>query len=102
MSRWSLAIPNEPWRWRRFDIVHMATGSIIAKASVANGGCSIPLRKAPPFDEPDMIHALIQQSDGITGRVTWLIRRAAEIAIGDAGGRSSGLIRLNSDAHVRS
>jgi hypothetical protein len=30
-----------------------------------------------------MIRALIKQSDGITGRVTWLLGRAAEIAIQD-------------------
>ena len=30
-----------------------------------------------------MIHTLIKHSDGITGRVTWLIGRAAEAAIGD-------------------
>ncbi len=28
-----------------------------------------------------MIRALLMQSDGITGRVTWLLGRAAEIAI---------------------
>ena len=46
-------------------------------------GKLLPLRKASPFGEPDMIHALVKQSDGITGRVTWLIGRAAEIAIGE-------------------
>jgi len=46
-------------------------------------GKLLPLRKASPFGEPEMIHALIKQSDGITGRVTWLIGRAAEMAISD-------------------
>jgi hypothetical protein len=30
-----------------------------------------------------MIRALIKQSDGITGRITWLLGRSAEIAIQD-------------------
>ena len=42
-------------------------------------GKLLPLRKPSPFGEPEMIHALIKQSDGITGRVTWLIGRAAEV-----------------------
>ena len=46
-------------------------------------GKLLPLRKPSPFGEPNMIHALIKQSEGITGRVTWLIGRAAEVAIGE-------------------
>ena len=43
----------------------------------------LPLRKASPFGEPAMIRTLIQHSGGVTGRVTWLLGRAAEIAIDD-------------------
>jgi len=53
------------------------------RAFVVAYGKLLPLRKASPFGEPDMIRALIKQSAGITGRVTWLLGRAAEIAIGD-------------------
>lgn len=45
----------------------------------------LPLRKPSPFGEPEMIRALITQSAGITGRVTWLLGRAAEMAIQDGG-----------------
>jgi replication-associated recombination protein RarA len=53
------------------------------RAFVVAYGKLLPLRKASPFGEPDMIRALITQSAGITGRVTWLLARAAEIAIQD-------------------
>jgi hypothetical protein len=53
------------------------------RAFVVAYGKLLPLRKPSPFGEPDMIRALIKQSAGITGRVTWLLGRAAEIAIGD-------------------
>jgi len=53
-------------------------------------GKLLPLRKASAFGEPDMIHALIKRSDGITGRVTWLIGRAAEAAIADGSERIDG------------
>ena len=53
------------------------------RAFVVAYGKLLPLRKASPFGEPDMIRALITQSAGITGRVTWLLGRAAEIAIQD-------------------
>ncbi len=46
-------------------------------------GKLLPLRKPSLFGEPEMIRALITQSAGITGRVTWLLGRAAEIAIED-------------------
>jgi replication-associated recombination protein RarA len=53
------------------------------RAFVVAYGKLLPLRKSSPFGEPDMIRALIKQSAGITGRVTWLLGRAAEIAIED-------------------
>ena len=53
------------------------------RAFVVAYGKLLPLRKSSPFGEPEMIRALIKQSAGITGRVTWLLGRAAEIAIQD-------------------
>jgi replication-associated recombination protein RarA len=53
------------------------------RAFVVAYGKLLPLRKSSPFGDPEMIRALIKQSDGITGRVTWLLGRAAEIAIQD-------------------
>jgi hypothetical protein len=44
---------------------------------------NLPLRKPSPFGEPAIIHALFKQSAGLTGRVTWLLGRAAELAIRD-------------------
>jgi hypothetical protein len=46
-------------------------------------GKLLRLRKASPFGEPEMIRSLIKQSAGITGRVTWLLGRAAELVIQD-------------------
>jgi replication-associated recombination protein RarA len=54
------------------------------RAFVVAYGRLLPLRKASPFGEPEIIRALITQSAGITGRVTWLLGRAAEMAIQDA------------------
>jgi hypothetical protein len=53
------------------------------RAFVVVYGKLLPLRKSLPFGEPEMIGALITQSAGITGRVTWLLGRAAEMAIQD-------------------
>jgi replication-associated recombination protein RarA len=53
------------------------------RAFVVAYGKLLPLRKSSPFGDPEMIRALIKQSDGITGRVTWLLGGAAEIAIQD-------------------
>ena len=53
------------------------------RAFVVAYGKLLPLRKPSPFGEPAMIHALIQHSGGVTGRVTGLLGRAAEIVIGD-------------------
>jgi replication-associated recombination protein RarA len=53
------------------------------RAFVVAYGKLLPLRKSSPFGEPEMIRALITQSAGITGRVTWLLGRAAEMAIQD-------------------
>jgi hypothetical protein len=54
------------------------------RAFVVAYGRLLPLRKASAFGEPGIIRALITQSAGITGRVTWLLGRAAEMAIQDA------------------
>jgi replication-associated recombination protein RarA len=53
------------------------------RAFVVAYGKLLPLRKPSAFGEPDMIRTLITQSAGITGRVTGLLGRAAEIAIQD-------------------
>jgi replication-associated recombination protein RarA len=53
------------------------------RAFVVAYGKLLPLRKPSAFGEPEMIRTLITQSAGITGRVTWLLGRAAEIAIQD-------------------
>ena len=51
------------------------------RAFVVAYGKLLPLRKPSQFGEAAMIRALITQSAGITGRVTWLLGRAAEMAI---------------------
>jgi hypothetical protein len=53
------------------------------RAFVVAYGKLLPLRKSSPFGESEMIRALITQSAGVTGRVTWLLGRAAEMAIQD-------------------
>jgi uncharacterized coiled-coil protein SlyX len=53
------------------------------RAFVVAYGKLLPLRKASPYGEPEMIRVLLKRSDGITGRVTWLLGCAAEIAIED-------------------
>jgi hypothetical protein len=53
------------------------------RAFIVAYGKLLPLRKASPFGGPEMLRALIKQSAGITGRVTWLLGRAAELAIQD-------------------
>ena len=53
------------------------------RAFVVALGKLLPLRKASVFGEPTMVRTLIKQSAGITGRVTWLLGRAAELAIED-------------------
>jgi Bacterial TniB protein len=53
------------------------------RAFVVAYGKLLPLRNASPYGEPEMIRVLIKRSDGITGRVTWLLGCAAEIAIED-------------------
>jgi hypothetical protein len=56
---------------------------VIRRAFVVAYGKLLPLRKSSPFGDPEMIRALIKHSAGITGRVTWLLGRTAEIAIRD-------------------
>lgn len=53
------------------------------RAFIVAYGKLLPLRKPSPFGEPEMIRSLLKQSAGITGRVTWLLGRAAEMAIQD-------------------
>jgi hypothetical protein len=53
------------------------------RAFIVAYGKLLPLRKASCFGEPAMIQALIKHSSGVTGRVTWLLGRAAERAIED-------------------
>jgi hypothetical protein len=50
-------------------------------------GKLLPLRKTSSFGEPSMIQTLIKHSSGVTGRVTWLLGRAAESAIEDGSER---------------
>lgn len=59
------------------------TESDAFRAFVVAYGKLLPLRKPSPFGEPAIIHALFKQSAGLTGRVTWLLGRAAELAIRD-------------------
>jgi hypothetical protein len=47
----------------------------------------LALRKASSFGEPAMIQTLIKHASGVTGRVTWLLGRAAERAIEDGSER---------------
>jgi hypothetical protein len=67
----------------RFDplLIPRWTPSDAFRSFVVAYGKLLPLRKPSPFGEPSMIQALLQHSDGITGRVTWLLGRAAESAI---------------------
>lgn len=46
-------------------------------------GKLLPLKKPSPFGELEMLQTLIKHSGGVTGRITWLIGRAAEMAIED-------------------
>ena len=59
------------------------TASDAFRAFVVAFGKLSPLRKPSPFGEPGMIQALLTLSDGITGRLTALLGRAAEQAIED-------------------
>jgi len=57
------------------------------RAFIVAYGKLLPLRKASSFGEPAMIQTLIKHSSGVTGRVTWLLGRAAERAIEDGSER---------------
>jgi hypothetical protein len=50
---------------------------------VTGFGRLLPLRKASPFGDAQMIRTLLDLSGGITGNVTELLARAAEAAILD-------------------
>jgi hypothetical protein len=56
------------------------------RAFIVAYGRLLPLRKAASFREP-AIQTLIKHSSGVTGRVTWLLGRAAERAIEDGSER---------------
>ena len=51
------------------------------RAFVIAYGRLLPLRKPSPFGEPAVIRLLLKLSGGITGKVTSLLGRAAEVAI---------------------
>jgi len=53
------------------------------RAFVVAYGKLLPLKKPSPFGELEMLQTLIKHSGGVTGRITWLIGRAAEMAIED-------------------
>jgi hypothetical protein len=44
----------------------------------------LPLRKPSAFGEPKVIRLLLQLSRGVTGKVTGLLGRAAELAISES------------------
>jgi hypothetical protein len=79
------ALQTDPQVASRFEplLIPRWTQSDSFRSFVVAYGKLLPLRKASPFGEPAMIEALIKQSGGITGRITWLLGRAAEIAIED-------------------
>ena len=69
----------------RFDplMIPRWTASDAFRSFVVAYGKLLPLRKASPFGEAAMIQALLQHSEGVTGRVTWLLGRAAEGSMED-------------------
>jgi hypothetical protein len=79
------ALQSDPQVASRFEplLIPRWTASEAFRAFVVAYGRLLPLRKASAFGEPAMISSLIRQSEGVTGRVTWLLGRAAEIAIAE-------------------
>jgi hypothetical protein len=79
------ALQSDPQVASRFEplLLPRWTASEAFLAFVVAYGRLLPLRKASAFGEPAMISTLIRQNEGVTGRVTWLLGRAAEIAIAE-------------------
>ena len=69
----------------RFDPLHLARWgeSDAFRNFIVTFGKQLPLRKASPFGDREMIRLLLASSAGITARATRLITRAAAEAIGD-------------------
>lgn len=79
------ALQSDPQVASRFEplLLPRWTEADAFRAFVIAYGRLLPLRKASPFGEPAMIRTLLNLSSGITGRVTGLLGRAAEVAIAD-------------------
>jgi hypothetical protein len=69
----------------RFDPLHLArwSESDAFRNFIVTFGKQLPLRKASPFGDREMIRLLLASSAGITARATRLITRAAAEAIAD-------------------
>jgi len=79
------AIQTDPQVASRFDPLHLARWkeSEAFRNFVAAFGKLLPLRKASAFGQREMVRLLLDRSEGITGRATRLISRAAAEAIQD-------------------
>ena len=79
------AIQTDPQVASRFDPLHLArwSESDAFRNFVGNLGKQLPLRKASAFGDRDMIRLVLDRSEGITGRATRLLSRAAAEAIAD-------------------
>lgn len=77
------ALQTDPQVASRFEplLIPRWTETDSFRSFVVAYGRLLPLRKSSPFGEAPMIRTLLQLSGGITGRVTWLLGRAAESAI---------------------
>jgi len=82
------ALPAHPERFviGFLPVIHR-TDTDAFRAFIVAYGKLLPLRKASSFGEPAMIQTLIKHSSGVTGRVTWLLGRAAERSIEDGSER---------------
>jgi replication-associated recombination protein RarA len=98
------AVQTDPQVASRFEplLIPRWTETDAFRAFVTAYGKLLPLRKASPFSSPEMIRSLLKLSGGITGRVTWLLGRAAESAIDDGNERieQSTLTRVNDTFRV--
>jgi Cdc6-like AAA superfamily ATPase len=79
------AIQTDPQVASRFDPLHLARWkeSEAFRNFVAAFGKLLPLRKPSAFGQREMVRLLLDRSEGITGRATRLISRAAAEAIQD-------------------
>lgn len=79
------AIQTDPQVASRFDPLHLArwSESDAFRNFLGNFGKHLPLRKASPFGDRDMVRLVLDRSEGITGRATRLLSRAAAEAIVD-------------------